>query len=130
VDLQKAEVLLYKRELVKDIKTAYYNYLKAINATRIYEFALRLVEEGQRINTKLYDNNKANRTAVVRSENEVSRINASLISARKTSESARLQMKSLKSMSRLELLRSLTSNMMIWTTMLSLTCIIPNIQSI
>lgn len=89
IDLQKAEVLLYKRELVKDIKTAYYNYLKAINATRIYEFALRLVEEGQRINTKLYDNSKVNRTAVIRSENEVSRINASLISARKTSESAR-----------------------------------------
>ena len=89
VDLQKAEVLLYKRELVKDIKTAYYNYLKATNATRIYEFALRLVEEGQRINTKLYENSKVNRTAVVRSQNEVSRINASLISARKTAESTR-----------------------------------------
>ena len=89
VDLQNVEVLLYKRELVKDIKTAYYNYLKALNATRIYEFALRLVVEGQRINTKLYDNSKVNRTAVVRSENEVSRINASLISAKKTAESAR-----------------------------------------
>lgn len=89
VDLQKAEVLLYKREMVKDIKTAYYNYLKAINTTRIYESALRLVEEGQRINTKLYDNSKVNRTAVSRSENEVSRINASLITAKKTAESAR-----------------------------------------
>jgi len=89
VDLQKAEVLLYKRELVKEIKTAYYNYLKAINATSIYESSLRLVEEGQRINTKLYDNSKVNRTAVIRSQNEVSRINASLISAKKTAESAR-----------------------------------------
>lgn len=89
VDLQKAEVLLYKRELVKDIKTAYYNYLKALNATRIYESALQLVEEGERVNTRLYDNSKVNRTAVIRSENEVSRINASLISAKKTAESAR-----------------------------------------
>ena len=89
VDLQNAEVLLYKRELVKDIKTAYYNYLKALNATTIYEFALRLVEEGRRINTRLYDNSKVNRTAVIRSENEVSRITASLVSARKTTESAR-----------------------------------------
>jgi len=88
VDLQKNEVLLYKRELVKDIKTAYYNYLKAINATSIYESSLRLVEEEQRINTRLYDNSKVNRTAVIRSQNEVSRINASLISARKTAESA------------------------------------------
>jgi outer membrane protein TolC len=89
VDLQKAEVLLYKRELVKDIKTAYYNYLKAVNATGIYESSLRLVEEGQRINTKLYDNSKVNRTVVLRSQNEVSRINASLIGAQKTAESAR-----------------------------------------
>jgi len=89
VDLQKAEVLLYKRELVKEIKTAYYSYLKATNATSIYESSLRLVEEGQRINTKLYDNSKVNRTAVIRSQNEVSRINASLISAKKTAESAR-----------------------------------------
>ncbi|GAA3988570.1 TolC family protein [Mucilaginibacter dorajii] len=89
VDLQKTEVLLYKRELVKEIKTAYYSYLKATSATSIYESSLRLVEEGLRINTKLYNNSKVNRTVVLRSENEVSRINASLITATKTAESAR-----------------------------------------
>ena len=89
VDMQKTEVQLYKRELVKEIKTAYYNYSKAVYATGIYESSLRLVEEGQRINTKLYDNSKVNRTAVLRSQNEVSRINASLIGAKKTAESAR-----------------------------------------
>jgi len=89
VDLQKAEVLLYKRELVKEIKTAYYNYVKAINATEIYQSSLRLVEEGQRINTALFNNSKVNRTAVIRSTNEVSKINASLIAATKTAESAR-----------------------------------------
>jgi outer membrane protein TolC len=89
IDLQKTEVLLYKRELVKEIKTAHYNYLKAVNATGIYQSSLRLVEEGQRINTKLYDNSKVNRTVVLRSQNEVSRINASLIGAQKTAESAR-----------------------------------------
>ncbi|WP_413670141.1 TolC family protein [Mucilaginibacter sp. Mucisp86] len=89
VDLQKTEVLLYKRELVKEIKTAYYNYSKAVYATGIYESSLRLVEEGQRINTKLFDNSKVNRTVVLRSQNEVSRINAALVGARKTAESAR-----------------------------------------
>jgi outer membrane protein TolC len=89
VDMQKTEVQLYKRELVKEIKTAYYNYSKAVYATGIYESSLRLVEEGQRINTKLYDNSKVNRTVVLRSQNEVSRINASLIGAKKTAESAR-----------------------------------------
>jgi outer membrane protein TolC len=89
VYMQKTEVQLYKRELVKEIKTAYYNYSKAVYATAIYESSLRLVEEGQRINTKLYDNSKVNRTVVLRSQNEVSRINASLIGAKKTTESAR-----------------------------------------
>lgn len=89
VDLQKSEVLLYKRELVKEIKTAYYKYIEAINAIKIFESSLRLVEEGQRINTALYNNNKVNRTAVIRSNNEVSKINSSLIAANKTAESAR-----------------------------------------
>lgn len=89
VDMQKSEVQLYKRELVKEIKTAYFNYLKAINAVKIYESSLELVKEGLRINTALYNNNKVNRTTVVRSTNEVSKLNASLIVANKTAESAR-----------------------------------------
>lgn len=89
VDLQKAEVQMYKRELVKEIKTAYYSYLKATNAIRIYQSFLKLLEEGERVNRKLFENNKINRTAVIRSQNEVSKINASLTAAQKTEESAR-----------------------------------------
>ncbi|MDI9882632.1 TolC family protein [Flectobacillus longus] len=89
VDLQKAEVLVYKRELVKEIKTAYYQYGKALNAVKIYESSLGLVQEGQRINQVLFDNEKVNRTSVTRSTNEVSKINASLIAARQTKEAAR-----------------------------------------
>lgn len=89
VDLQKAEIMMYKRELVKEIKTAYYSYLKATNAIRIYQSFLKLLEEGERVNRKLFENNKINRTAVIRSQNEVSKINASLTAAQKTEESAR-----------------------------------------
>lgn len=89
VDMQKAEVVLYKRELVKEIKTAYYNYLKATNAIGIYQSFLKLLEEGERVNRKLFENDKINRTAVLRSQNEVSKINASLAAAKKTEASAR-----------------------------------------
>jgi outer membrane protein TolC len=89
VDLQKEEVLLYKRELVKDIKTAYYQYLKAVNAVDIYTSSLALVQEGLRVNTALQKNDKVNRTAVLRSDNEVARINASLTTSRQTRESAK-----------------------------------------
>lgn len=88
VDLQKAEVLVYKRELVKEIKTAYYQYAKAVNAVQIYESSLGLVREGKRINQVLFDNEKVNRTGVIRSANEVTKINASLTAARKNKESA------------------------------------------
>ncbi|AYM99262.1 TolC family protein [Chryseobacterium sp. 3008163] len=88
IDLQKTEILLYKRELVKEIKTAYYNYLKATNATKIYQSYLTLVTEGERVNKKLFENGKINRTAVIRSQNEVSKINASIIASQKTEESA------------------------------------------
>ncbi len=89
IDLQRAEVLVYKRELVKEIKTAYYQYGKAINAVKIYESSLGLVREGQRINQVLFGNEKVNRTGVIRSTNEVAKINASLIAARQTKEAAR-----------------------------------------
>ncbi|ANF49127.1 transporter [Chryseobacterium glaciei] len=88
IDLQKTEIVLYKRELVKEIKTAYYNYLKATNATKIYQSYLKLVSEGERVNKKLFDNGKINRTSVIRSQNEVSKINASIIASQKTEESA------------------------------------------
>ena len=88
IDLQKTEVLLYKRELVKEIKTAYYNYLKSVNAVEIYQSYLKLVTEGARVNKKLFDNAKINRTALIRSQNEVSKIEASIVSAIKTQESA------------------------------------------
>lgn len=89
IDLQKTEILLYKRELVKEIKTAYYNYLKATNATKIYQSYLTLVNEGERVNRKLFENGKINRTAVVRSQNEVSKIKAAITASEKTKESAK-----------------------------------------
>src|SRR5438105_338035 len=88
VELQRAEVALYKRELIKDIKTAYYQYAKAVHAVAIYQSSLQLVEEGKRINTILLKNEKANRTAVIRSENEVFRISAALTAALENQRSA------------------------------------------
>ena len=77
-DLQKIETDIYKRELVKEIKVAYYNYLQATTAVGIYENALALVKENERINTSLFNNQKVNRTTVVRSNNEVTKIAAQL----------------------------------------------------
>lgn len=89
VDLQKLEINLYKRELVKEIKTAYYRYQQSVKAIEIYQNARELVKENYRINTALFNNQKANRNALLRSEYEVKKIESSLIDALKNRENAK-----------------------------------------
>lgn len=86
--LQKIELEIYKRELVKEIKIAYYKYLQSVEGVKIYEEALKLVKENQRVNQSLFKNDKINRTAVLRSDNEVIRIQANLETAKQTSRNA------------------------------------------
>jgi outer membrane protein TolC len=50
IGLQQTEIQLFKRELTKDIKVAYFNYLKAAEAVRIYDNALVLLRESERVN--------------------------------------------------------------------------------
>lgn len=87
--LQKIELEIYQRELVKDIKIAYYKYLQSLEGIKIYEDALALVTENQRVNQSLFKNDKINRTAVLRSDNEVVRIAANLETAKQVSNNAR-----------------------------------------
>lgn len=86
--LQKIELEIYQRELVKDIKIAYYKYLQSVEGIKIYQEALVLVKENQRVNQSLYKNDKINRTAVLRSDNEVIRIEANLETAKQVSKNA------------------------------------------
>jgi outer membrane protein TolC len=87
--LQKIELEIYQRELVKEIKIAYYKYLQSVEGIRIYENALSIVKENQRVNKSLFKNDKINRTAVLRSDNEVTRIEANLETAKNTNKNAR-----------------------------------------
>ena len=88
-NMQQIEINLYKRELVKEVKNAYFKYLQACEAVSIYETALSLVKENLRVNTALFNNQKVNRTAVVRSDNEMSKNNALLESAKLTRNNAK-----------------------------------------
>jgi outer membrane protein TolC len=87
--LQKIELEIYQRELVKEIKIAYYKYIQSVEGIKIYEDALALVKENQRVNKSLFKNEKINRTAVLRSDNEVIRIQANLETAKQNSNNAR-----------------------------------------
>lgn len=89
ISLQEIEINLFKRELAKEIKVAYFKYLQSVEAIRIYEEALKLANESKRINEALLKNDKVNRTVVLRAETEVVRYQSFLENAREISQSAK-----------------------------------------
>jgi outer membrane protein TolC len=78
---QQADIDIYKRELVKNIKEAYYQYLQAGKAVDIYNNALALANENLRVSDKLMQNAMATKESVLRARAQVSQVKASLIAA-------------------------------------------------
>lgn len=89
VALQQIEVGIYKRELVKEIKTAYFKHLQAAEEVKIYQSALKVIQENQRINQTLFKYDKVNRTSVIRSENEVSKYRSLIDVAQQNEKTAK-----------------------------------------
>jgi outer membrane protein TolC len=81
ISQQKAAVNVFKRELVKEIKTAYYKYYQTVKAEEIYNNSLALVNENIRVNQSLLKNGLRNSTALTRSETEKQKIEASVTQA-------------------------------------------------
>lgn len=88
--IQKTDIQLYKRELVKNIKIAYLNYLMAHKAIGIYQNGLLLAQEGKKVNEKLLANGKGLPAYVLRSENEVVQMTSQLSEAERQAESAKM----------------------------------------
>lgn len=79
--LREYEVDAYRRQLVLDIKHAYYDYLSALAAVRIYESALQLVNKNVEVNESLLRNGKSLPSNVLRSKSEAEKIKAEVNSA-------------------------------------------------
>ena len=88
ITMQQSEIQVYKRELVRDIKLAYINYLKATEAIKVYENALKILRESERVNESLIKNGLANPTVLVRTRNEISKINAEFDNSRGNQKNA------------------------------------------
>lgn len=95
VHLQEFEIQTYERELVKNIKAAYYNYLNAKQAVKIYESALQLAEESKRVNERLLENGTGLHAYVLRSNSEVQQVHAQITQAKQQEKNARLYFNSL-----------------------------------
>jgi outer membrane protein TolC len=83
--LQQNEVDIYKRELIKEVKTAYYNYLLSEEGVR-FTAALQTVNENLRINQSLLTNGKGLPAYVSRAESEVKRVESQLECNKRTSK--------------------------------------------
>ncbi len=88
LSLQREDVSLYKRELVKQIKTAYYNYLLSLGLVKVYENSLNLALEGKKVNEKLLANGKGLPTYLLRSDSEIATIQAQIADAVKQNQAA------------------------------------------
>ncbi|MBN1198456.1 MAG: TolC family protein, partial [Bacteroidales bacterium] len=83
------DVEIYKRELVKEIKTAYFNYLKTVKALTLLEQTLDVVKENVRVNESLYANDKVTLDVVYRSRAELSKVERQLTEAHDFHERAK-----------------------------------------
>jgi outer membrane protein TolC len=81
VSVRRAEYEVYRRDLVRSIRQAYYQFLQAGKAVDIYAAALVLVKENRRVSQKFVENHIATREIVLRSQAQVSQVESSLIGA-------------------------------------------------
>lgn len=74
VDIQKAEKTIYSRNLIADIKEAYFNYLKSLKVKLLFRTTKNLVSENLRITKSLFDNDKVTIDLLYKAEAELSEI--------------------------------------------------------
>jgi len=72
-ELSAIDIDQYKRELVKEIKTAYYTYQQSEALRNLADSTMLLVEENLRVNKSLFNNDLRTIDAVYRAEAEVAK---------------------------------------------------------
>ncbi|MBL8002964.1 MAG: TolC family protein, partial [Flavobacteriales bacterium] len=89
VMLKDYEVDIYRRQLVKEIKQAYYQVLLADAGVRTYTSALELLERNVAVSESLERNGKGVPAQVLRSRSERERIRTQLVAAQAQGANAR-----------------------------------------
>ena len=83
VSSEEARKATFENELRHDIRSAYYQYLQALEAEQIYLNAREVLLELVRVNKSLVTNNKATYDVIYSAQSELASLEADLISARK-----------------------------------------------
>jgi len=88
-EIARIDVEQYKRELIKEITKAYYEYKKAHNLRALADTSLSLVKENLRVSQKLFENDRVTKDVVYRSESELSKVEVQRAQANNLVEASR-----------------------------------------
>lgn len=89
VSVQQAKKQVYEKELTKEIKKAYFQYLQTHKVNTIYTDTKALLEEVLRVNKSLVANDKATKEVIYGAEYEISKIDQELVNAEKNEHLAK-----------------------------------------
>ncbi len=73
-EMQSLATAIYKRDLIRNIKQAYFNYAQALYAVDIFKQTREVLAENLRVSERLYAAQKVTRDAVYRAEAELSAV--------------------------------------------------------
>ena len=74
IKVEKHQREAYQKELIKEIKTAYFGLLQAGEVVHIYQESEKLLREVLRVNQRLVENHKATPEVISRAEHELSKL--------------------------------------------------------
>jgi outer membrane protein TolC len=110
IKISEFEIEIYKKELSKNIKVAYYQYLSAAKAISVYENAIKVAQEAKRINEKLLNNGKTVKAYVLRAESEIQNLQSKITNSKQQEKNAQLYFNFLINASNDQVIDTLGSN--------------------
>jgi len=87
--ISEQEVSLFKKDLIKEIKIAYWNYLASLEAINIHNSSMELANEAKKVAESLVANGKGLPLHQLRAESEIEGINALVADAKALSVNAK-----------------------------------------
>jgi outer membrane protein TolC len=88
VQMEKISVAIYKKELIKEVKIGYFNYLKAREGVQLFQNTMDLVNENLRTANSLYRNQKVTIDEVYAAEAQVKEVEQQLAEMQKNQKVA------------------------------------------
>lgn len=82
VELSSLDMQVYARELVKNIKVAYYNVIMASKSVSVYESNKKVLEQNVALNEALIKQGKGLKVTLVKAQTELMKMNTSISTAK------------------------------------------------